>query len=55
MADKKSVRYTKSEILASSGYAEFRDIVSALLEEKTEYTLKQVDEMINQFRKGTVN
>lgn len=55
-AEKKStaVRYKKGQIIASAKYASKKDLLNALLEEK-EYTLHEVDDLIEKFMKGKVN
>lgn len=47
-------KFTKDKLLVSSRYLEKKDIVSALLEDDKEYTLSEVDELIEKFMKGKV-
>ncbi len=59
MAEKKTVestesKFTKEEIVSSKRYIEDSDIVRALLEDNKTYTLKEVDNIVEKFRKGKV-
>ncbi len=59
MAEKKTVentesKFTKEQIVSSKKYIEDSDIVRALLEDNKKYTLKEVDSIIEKFRKGKV-
>lgn len=47
-------KFSKAQILASTQYANRRDLVDALLEDDKQYNKKEVDELINKFMKGTV-
>lgn len=49
-----TAKFTKDKLLVSSRYLEKKDIVSALLEDDKEYTLSEVDELIEKFMKGKV-
>ena len=46
--------FSKEQILASARYANRRDLVDALLDEKESYTLETVDNMIENYMKGRV-
>lgn len=46
--------YTKEQLLASTKYANRRDLISALLENGKTYTLDKVDGLIKDFMKGKV-
>ncbi len=46
--------YTKDQILTSEKYAKRRDLVNALLEDDKEYTIMEVDAMMEKFLKGKV-
>lgn len=46
--------FTKEQILAASKYADRRDLVNALLDDKKRYTMKMVDEAISKYMKGQV-
>lgn len=46
--------YTKDQILLSEKYAKRRDLVNALLEDEKEYTITEVDAMMEKFLKGKV-
>ena len=50
---KKEVKYKKDQILASAKYASKKDVLNALLDDK-EYTLQEVDGLIEKFMKGKV-
>lgn len=59
MAEKKTVentesKFTKEQIVSSKKYIEDSDIVRALLEDNKTYTLKEVDNIVEKFRKGKV-
>lgn len=46
--------FTKDQLAASKRYATRRDLVSVLLEDGKQYTLAEVDEKIEAFKKGKV-
>ncbi len=46
--------YTKEQLLASTKYANRRDLISALLDDGKTYTLTEVDALIEKFMKGKV-
>lgn len=46
--------YTKDQIILSEKYAKRRDLVNALLDDDKEYTLEEVDTMMDKFLKGRV-
>lgn len=46
--------FRKEQIVASKRYENDVDIVNALLQDGKEYTLAEVDEMIERFKKGKV-
>lgn len=47
-------KFKKGNLISSDRYADKRDIVSALLEEDKEYTLSEVDKLVETFMKGKV-
>lgn len=47
--------FTKAQFMSANKYADRKDLVGALLDDKTEYTTEQVDELIEKFLKGKVN
>lgn len=49
-----STAYTKEQLLASTKYANRRDLISALLDNGKTYTLDKVDALIDKFMKGKV-
>lgn len=49
-----NVKHTKESIMSSSKYAECKDVINILLDKDTEYSIDEVDEMINEFLKGEV-
>ena len=57
MAEKKTkekdttIIFTKAQLLQSKRYAHRVDLLGALLEDR-EYTLEEVDALLNQFMKG---
>lgn len=46
--------FTKDQVAASKRYASVRDLVNVLLEDGRQYTLAEVDEKIETFKKGKV-
>ncbi len=50
-----TMTFQKSGILASKKYANRRDILSVLLEDNKDYTLEEVDTLLEKFMKGKVN
>lgn len=46
--------YTKDQILLSGKYTKRRDLINALLEEDKEYTIDEVDAVMDKFLKGKV-
>lgn len=46
--------FSKERLTQSVKYADNQDILDALLSEEKNYTYKQVDELIQQFKKGSV-
>ena len=48
------IKFSKESLLRSQKYADYRDILSALLEDGKAYTHGEVDGFIEGFRKGTV-
>lgn len=46
--------FSKERLTQSAKYADSRDLLTVLLSEKENYTYKQVDELIQQFKKGSV-
>lgn len=49
-----SITYTKTEILASKKYTKYKDIVNGLLDDKKEYTLKEVNKIVFDYLKKEV-
>lgn len=47
-------KLNKQQILASAKYTNRKDLVNALLEENKQYTMQEVEEMIEKFMKGKV-
>jgi len=47
--------FTKDQLATSKRYANLRDLVTVLLEDGKQYTLAEVDEKIEAFKKGKVN
>lgn len=46
--------FAKEQILASERYRNRRDLLDALLDGKKNYTIKEVDKMVETFMKGRV-
>ena len=47
-------KFTKQQVLASARYRNRKDLVSALLDDGREYTIAEVDRMVDGFMKGKV-
>ena len=47
-------KFSKEQILVSARFANRRDLVNALLDEKKSYTVKNVDSLIEKYMKGQV-
>jgi len=47
--------FTKEQVLASKRYADRRDALGVVLADGKEYTLKEVDALLEKFMKGKVN
>lgn len=56
MAEKKATEteqaFSKEQITASKKYYKRRDLLNALLEDDKQYTLKEVDNIIDKYDKG---
>lgn len=47
-------RFSRDHIMKSHTYRDKRDLVMALLQENVEYTLKEVNQLMEQYEKGKV-
>lgn len=47
-------KYIKQQILKSKKYSDKQDLINALLKDDTQYSITEVDELINNFMKGEV-
>ena len=47
-------KYSKQQILKSKKYSDKQDLINALLKDDTQYSISEVDELINNFMKGVV-
>lgn len=47
-------KFSKAQIMASERYVNRRDLVDALLDEREVYTMKAVDDAIENYMKGMV-
>lgn len=61
MAEKRATETTatapvfrKAQIMVSNKYADRKDLIGVLLDDNTEYTTAQVDELIEKYLKGKV-
>ena len=50
----KEEAYTKQAILNSKKYVKQKDLINALLDDETKYTLKEVDNIIKKYLKGVI-
>lgn len=48
------LRYTKEAFAASRKYANFRDLIGVLLVDGKDYTVAEVDKLIENYQKGEV-
>lgn len=53
--EKREITYPKEQILSSQKYRDRKDLLSALLEKDKVYTLKQVEEIMKNYKKKKVN
>lgn len=53
--EKREITYSKEQILSSQKYRDRKDLLSALLEKEKGYTLKQVEEIMKNYKKKKVN
>lgn len=58
MAEKKTAettaKFTKAQLAASDKYADRKDLIGALLADNEEYTITQVEDLIERYMKGEV-
>jgi hypothetical protein len=47
-------KYSKQQILKSKKYSDKQDLINALLKDDTQYSITEVDKLINNFMKGVV-
>lgn len=47
--------FSKESLLNSKHFMKRRDLISALLDDDKQYTIKQVDEIMSKYLKGKVN
>lgn len=47
-------KYSKQQILKSKKYSDKQDLINALLKDDTQYSITEVDELINNFMEGVV-
>lgn len=52
--DRAGARYGKEQILGSSRYRGKRDLINALLEKEKQYSLEEVDGLLEVYLKGRV-
>ena len=48
------IKFTKSQLVNSEKYSDNVDLLNALLDEKETYSLSEVDEKIEKYKKGKV-
>ena len=51
---KQEITFAKEKLLSMERYSGRRDLLAALLEDDSMYTLGEIDTLINKFMKGTV-
>ena len=52
--EEQEIRFSKDSLLRSQKYADYRDVLTALLEDGKAYTHGEVDGFIEKFQKGMV-
>lgn len=52
--EKQEIKFSKEQILASSKYANRRDVLGAILSDNDTYTFEKVDSLLDKFMKGKV-
>ena len=52
--EKSEPKFTKKQVLAAARYENRKDLVSALLRDDREYTMAEVDRLVDQTMKGQV-
>jgi hypothetical protein len=52
--EKQETAFSKEQILASSKYANRRDVLGAILSNDGSYTFEKVDSLLDKFMKGKV-
>lgn len=52
--EKSEPKFTKRQVLASARYENRKDLVSALLRDDREYTMTEVNRLVDQTMKGQV-
>lgn len=50
----KENRFTKEQVLASKNLSYGKDLINAILEDTKSYTLKEVENIVNKYLKGSV-
>lgn len=53
--EKKETAYSKEQLIMSKKYKDRNDMLSALLEEDKQYTIKQAEEIMENYKKRRVN
>ena len=48
------ITFSKEKLLTFRRFADRRDLLSAILSDEEQYTIKQVEKMINDFMRGRV-
>lgn len=46
--------YSKQQIIKSKKFAKYRDLLNAILDDKKQYSVEEIDKMISDFMKGKV-
>lgn len=52
---KEEAAYSKEQLIMSKKYKDRKDMLSALLEEDKQYTIKQAEEIMENYKKRRVN
>lgn len=52
--EKEEQRYSKKQLVSSKKYASNKDLLQVLLKDDYDYTLKEVENKINEFKKRRV-
>lgn len=50
----KEPTFTKEQVINSKTYIRYKDLLNSVLDKNKEYTIQEIDDIINKFLKGKV-